>query len=84
MSNVNPITRSAAIAAQLGETDSGARATIWRTVRTLGPERAQACVKDALEADANGSGASRMRAARAPWGGTEVAIHARTACGWTR
>ncbi len=50
----NPITRSAAIAAQLGETDSGARATIWRTVRTLGPERAQAFVAQAPEVEANG------------------------------
>ena len=55
MSNPNPITETAAaIATQLGETAPGARATIWRTVRTLGPERAQAFVAQALEAEANG------------------------------
>ncbi len=43
-----------AIAAQLGETHAGARATIWRTVRTIGPERAQAFVAQALEVEANG------------------------------
>ena len=55
MSNPNPITQTAAaIAAQLGETHAGARATIWRTVRTIGPERAQVFVAQALEAEANG------------------------------
>jgi hypothetical protein len=55
MSNPHPITETAtAIAAQLGETHAGARATIWRTVRTLGPERAQAFVAQALEVEANG------------------------------
>jgi len=55
MSNPNPITTTAtAIADQLGETVGGARATIWRTVRTLGPERAQAFVAQALEVEANG------------------------------
>jgi hypothetical protein len=55
MSNVNPITRSAdAIAAQLGETHAGARATIWRAVRTIGPERTQAFVAQAQEVEANG------------------------------
>jgi hypothetical protein len=55
MSNLNPITSTAAeIAAQLGETAPGARATIWRTVRTIGPERAQAFVAQALDVDANG------------------------------
>jgi hypothetical protein len=56
MSNLNPITSTAAIAiaAQLGETAPGARATIWRAVRTLGPERAQAFVAQALEVEANG------------------------------
>ncbi len=45
MSNPNPITTTTtAIAAQLGETVGGARATIWRTVRTRGLERAQAFV----------------------------------------
>jgi hypothetical protein len=43
-----------AIADQLGETVGGARATIWRTVRTIGPERAQAFVAHAREAEANG------------------------------
>jgi hypothetical protein len=55
MSNPNLITSTAtAIAAQLGETHAGARATIWRTVRTLGPERAQAFVAQAQEVEANG------------------------------
>jgi len=55
MSNPNPITTTAtAIADQLGETAPGARATIWRTVRTIGPERAQAFVAQALEVEANG------------------------------
>ncbi len=45
MANATPITTTAtAIAAQLGETVGGPRATIWRTVRTIGPERAQAFV----------------------------------------
>lgn len=42
MPNQNLITTAAAIAAQLGETVCGRCATIWRIVRTLGPERAQA------------------------------------------
>jgi len=42
------------IAAQLGETEAAPRATIWRTVRTIGPERAQAFVAQALEVEANG------------------------------
>jgi hypothetical protein len=55
MSNPNPITETAAaIAAQLGETAPGSRATIWRTVRTLGPERTQAFVAQAQEIEANG------------------------------
>ncbi len=55
MSNPNPITTTAtAIAAQLGETAPGARATIWRTVRTIGSERAQAFVAQAQEIEANG------------------------------
>jgi hypothetical protein len=55
MSNLNPITSiAAAIADQLGETAPGARATIWRTVRTVGPEQAQAFVAQALEVEANG------------------------------
>ncbi len=55
MANPNPITTTAAaIAAQLGETHAGARATIWRTVRTIGPERAQAFVVLALDVEANG------------------------------
>ena len=55
MTNPNSITTTAAtIAAQLGETDSAPRATIWRIVRTLGPERAQAFVAQALEVEANG------------------------------
>jgi hypothetical protein len=55
MSNPNPITNTAtAIAAQLGETERAPRATIWRVVRTLGPERAQAFVAQAQEVEANG------------------------------
>ncbi len=55
MANPHPITTTAAaIAAQLGETHAGARATIWRTVRTIGPERAQAFVAQAQEIEANG------------------------------
>jgi hypothetical protein len=55
MTNPNPITSTAAaIAAQLGETHAGPRATIWRTVRTLGPERAHAFVAQAQEVEANG------------------------------
>lgn len=55
MTNPNPITSTAAqLAAQLGETHAGPRATIWRTVRTLGPERAQAFVAQAQEVEANG------------------------------
>jgi hypothetical protein len=55
MSNPHPLTETAtAIAAQLGETHAGARATIWRTVRTLGPERTQAFVAQAQEVEANG------------------------------
>jgi hypothetical protein len=53
MSNLNPITQTAtAIADQLGETVGGARATIWRTVRVLGPERAHAFVAQAQEVEA--------------------------------
>lgn len=53
--NPNSVTNTAAtIAAQLGETDSAPRTLIWRTVRTIGAERAQAFVKEALEAEANG------------------------------
>ncbi len=55
MTNPNPITTTAAaIAAQLGETERIPQQTIWRTVRTLGPERAQAFVAQALEVEANG------------------------------
>jgi len=55
MTNPNSITTTAAtIAAQLGETNSVPRATIWRTVRTLGPDRAQAFVAQAQEVEANG------------------------------
>ncbi len=55
MSEPNPITSTAAIiATQLGETDSAPRATIWRAVHILGPERAQAFVAQALEVEANG------------------------------
>jgi phosphorylated adapter RNA export protein len=55
MSNPNPITSTAAtIADQLGETAPGACATIWRTVRTLGPERTHAFVAQAQEVEANG------------------------------
>jgi hypothetical protein len=55
MTNPNPITNAtAAIAAQLGETVGGPRATIWRIVRTIGPERAHAFVAQALEVEANG------------------------------
>ena len=55
MTNPNPITTTAtAIADQLGETAPGARATIWRCVRVLGPERAQAFVAQALEVEVNG------------------------------
>jgi hypothetical protein len=56
---------AAQIAAQLGETHAGARATIWRTVRTLGLERAQAFVTQVQEVEANGGmlipDSSRMR-----------------------
>ncbi len=55
MTNPNPITSTAAqIAAQLGETVGGPRATIWRIVRTIGPERAHAFVAQAQEVEANG------------------------------
>jgi hypothetical protein len=55
MTNPNPITTTAAtIAAQLGETVGGPRATIWRIVRIIGPERAHAFVTQALEVEANG------------------------------
>jgi hypothetical protein len=55
MSNLNPITSTAAaIAAQLGETERAPRATIWRIVRTIGPERTQAFVAQAQEIEANG------------------------------
>jgi hypothetical protein len=53
--NPNPITSTAAqIAAQLGETEGIPQQTIWRCVRTLGPERAQAFVAQALDVEANG------------------------------
>ncbi len=55
MANPHPITHTAAaIATQLAETAPGPRSQIWRTVRTIGPERAQAFVKEALEVEANG------------------------------
>ena len=55
MIDSNPLhTVAATIAAQLGETAPTPRATIWRTVRTLGPERAQAFVAQALKVEANG------------------------------
>ncbi len=55
MTNPNPITNIAiAIAAQLGETERIPQQTIWRCVRTLGPERAQAFVAQALEVETNG------------------------------
>jgi hypothetical protein len=55
MSNPNPITSIAtAFATQLGETVGGPRATIWRTVRTIGPERTHAFVAQAQEVEANG------------------------------
>ncbi len=55
MTDLNFITSTAAtIAAQLGETAPGARATIWRAVRTIGPERAQAFVTQAQEIETNG------------------------------
>jgi len=55
MTNAHPLSSiAAAITAQLGETVGGPRATIWRTVRTLGPERAQAFVAQAQEIEANG------------------------------
>jgi hypothetical protein len=55
MTNVHPITQTATIiAAQLGETERIPCQTIWRTVRTIGPERTQAFVAQALEVEANG------------------------------
>lgn len=55
VANPNPITTTAAaIAAQLGETALGARAAIWRMVRTLGLERTQTFVAQALDVEANG------------------------------
>jgi hypothetical protein len=55
MAHSNPITTSAnAIAAQLGETDPAPQATIWRIVRTIGIERTQALVAQALEVQAKG------------------------------
>ncbi len=42
------------IAEQLGETDTTPRRQIWRIVRTIGPERTQAFVEQALEIEANG------------------------------
>ena len=55
MSNPHPTTNTAAtIAAQLGETERIPQQTIWRIVRTLGPERAQAFVAQAQEIEANG------------------------------
>ncbi len=66
MSNLNPITSTAtAIADQLGETVGGARATIWRIVRTIGPERVQGFVAQALEVEANGGMLIPMAAANA-------------------
>jgi hypothetical protein len=54
MSNPNLITTTAAaLAAQLGETESGPRATIWRIVHTIGPERTQAFVTQAQKVEAN-------------------------------
>jgi len=51
----NPVTITAAqIADQLGETDATPRRQIWRIVRTIGPERTQAFVEQALEIEANG------------------------------
>jgi len=51
----NQITTIAAqIADQLGETTAGARAQIWRIVRTIGSQRAQAFVAQALEVEAGG------------------------------
>ena len=55
MATPSPITRSATeIAAQFGETERIPRATIWRCVRIIGPERTQAFVAQALEVEANG------------------------------
>jgi hypothetical protein len=55
MTNPTLITSIAAtIAAQLGETAPGARATIWRIVRTIGVERTQAFVAQAQEVEAKG------------------------------
>ena len=55
MTNANPLTSTAAaIAAQLGEIVSGLHAMMWRVVRTVGPDRAHAFVKEALEAEATG------------------------------
>ncbi len=55
LANINSITSIATeIAAQLGETHAGERATIWCAVRTLGTERAHAFVAQALEVEANG------------------------------
>ncbi len=55
MTNPNSITTTAtAIADQLGETERIPQQTIWRTVRTLGPERAQAFVAQTLEVESNG------------------------------
>ncbi len=69
MANANLISQTAAtIADQLGETVGGARATIWRTVRTLGPERAQAFVAQALEVEANGGSVGGAGAAVAASG----------------
>jgi hypothetical protein len=53
IANPHPTTTTTAIAAQRGET-APARTTMWRTIRTLGPERAHAFVTQALEAEANG------------------------------
>ncbi len=62
----NLVTITAAqIADQLGETDATPRRQIWRIVRTLGLERTQALVAQALEIEANGGmllpGGSRKR-----------------------
>ncbi len=72
MTNPNPITSiAAAIAAQLGETQPGARSQIWRTVRVLGAERTQAFVAQALEAEVNGGLLlpSAARGATVKWSG---------------
>jgi hypothetical protein len=62
MTDLSFITSTAAtIAVQLGETAPGPRATIWRIVRTLGPERTQAFVTQAQEVEANGGADPRRQ-----------------------